>query len=94
MIMTVARNIVGIFEDKNRRVVDLLDNRLTDLLIDNRRMVSEAVVELNKANGATEQRTDVIDVMLRHEKAQANLDMIEMLSRDLDSIKRQVFLGA
>ncbi|QOP65388.1 hypothetical protein SEA_DIABLA_62 [Gordonia phage Diabla] len=94
MILTVARNVAGLFVNKDKRVIDLMEQRLLNYQIDTRARRRAA-----KADWAATMRDKKSsgDIQRAHDawiKAEAQCETVESLLKDFEAILIRVHAGA
>ncbi|UTN91216.1 hypothetical protein SEA_POKYPUPPY_57 [Gordonia phage PokyPuppy] len=94
MILTVARNVAGLFVNKDKRALDMIEQRLLTLQVDTRGRVRDAQ---SIWQAAVDEKKSSGDVQLKYEqllKAQAQDATVAGLVRDLEAILLRVYAGA
>ncbi|QGH76202.1 hypothetical protein SEA_JELLYBONES_60 [Gordonia phage Jellybones] len=94
MIRTVLANVGKLFEDRNRRVLDLFEQRLMDLLIDSRAHVEQAEADLRKASKESQSKVKIDQALEKYEVHKATLKVVDSLQKDLNAIMQRVHAGA
>ncbi|QOR56202.1 hypothetical protein SEA_LINETTI_58 [Gordonia phage Linetti] len=93
MIRTALMNVGKLFEDRNKRVLDLFEQRLIDLAVDSRAQLSTAEADMRDASRNSGSKVKIEKAMEEYEIRKATIKVVDGLIGDLNAIMQRVHLG-
>ncbi|AUV60352.1 hypothetical protein HOS74_gp075 [Gordonia phage Flakey] len=94
MIRTVLVNVGKLFEDRNKRVLDLFEQRLMDLAVDSRAQLAASKDNVTKVSKESQSKVKLDEALSAYEVHKATARVVDSLQKDLDAIMQRVHAGA
>ncbi|WGH19740.1 hypothetical protein [Gordonia phage Lizzo] len=94
MIRTVLVNVGKLFEDRNKRVLDLFEQRLMDLAVDSRAQLAASKDNVTKVSKESRSKVKLDEALSAYEVHKATARVVDSLQKDLDAIMQRVHAGA
>ncbi|QOP64711.1 hypothetical protein SEA_GOURDTHYMES_58 [Gordonia phage GourdThymes] len=94
MIRTVLVNVGKLFEDRNKRVLDLFEQRLMDLAVDSRAQLAASKDNVTKVSKESQSKAKLDEALSAYEVHKATARVVDSLQKDLDAIMQRVHAGA
>ncbi|QRI45532.1 hypothetical protein SEA_EKHEIN_58 [Gordonia phage Ekhein] len=94
MIRTVLVNVGKLFEDRNKRVLDLFEQRLMDLAVDSRAQLAASKDNVTKVSKESQSKVKLDEALSAYEVHKATARVVDSLQKDLNAIMQRVHAGA
>ncbi|AUV60659.1 hypothetical protein SEA_ADGERS_61 [Gordonia phage Adgers] len=94
MIRTVLVNVGKLFEDRNKRVLDLFEQRLIDLAVDSRAQLAVSKAQLADVTKNSQSAVKINQATETYQAHKATVEAVDGLIGDLNAIMQRVHAGA